>query len=149
MEALMNPRTFFLLLVSGLVAVTSCKDSGTNPRFLLPTPQGAYAYSSLDSNGDAIVRGWFTLVFSETGRVSGEWHFLSITNRTDIGPQTGDGQLTGSVVDTILYLNLNPNWVDNNVYLSGRLDAALYHGRWDWSTFVGITNHGTFEAVRN
>ena len=143
----MNPRLIPSLLVSVVAALAACKDLGTEA--LSPMPHGAYAYSALDSNGATIVRGWFTMVFSDTGTLSGEWHFLPIGSRDDIGPQIGDGQLTGSVIDTMLYVNLNPKYVDRNVFLSGRLDTVFYHGTWVWDTFGGISNRGTFEAIRN
>ena len=47
-----------------------------------------------------------------------------------------------------LYVNLNPGMMDNNVILSGRFDTLSYRGRWEWVSFVGPTNHGTFDAVR-
>ncbi len=144
----MNHRFFHLALILQLAAATGCKDAGPTPP-LLTVPAGAFVYSALDASGSPLVRGWFTLVLTDTAHVTGEWHCTSLTNRTDIGPQTGDGVLAGSVVDTTLSLNLNPGWVDNNVLLSGKLTADAYRGRWAWVTFAGVSSEGAFEAVRN
>ena len=145
----MNCRTVLALLVSAMAGLAGCKDLGSEPLSIPPTPKGGYVYSAFDSNSAPIARGWFTIVLSDTGTVSGEWHIQSIANRGDIGPQSGDGQLTGALFDTTLHVNLNPGWADNNVLLTGRFDTASYHGSWVWATIVGISNRGTFEAVKN
>ncbi len=60
-------------------------------------PDGAYAYGSYDSSGTALVRGWFTIIVSDSTAISGEWHFEPIGNPQRIGPQTGDGSLVGGI----------------------------------------------------
>jgi hypothetical protein len=37
---------------------------------------------------------------------------------------------------------------DNNVFLEGILTGDSLNGNWNWSTFIGITNSGTFTAAR-
>jgi hypothetical protein len=38
--------------------------------------------------------------------------------------------------------------MDNNLQLSGTLQADRYSGQWMWISFIGITNAGSFEAVK-
>lgn len=148
-EKIMKTVMGILLFVLGLTAPIGCGDEGTgiDDRWLV-VPAGAYAYSAFDGEGRAIIEGWFTMEFSDTGTVSGKWHFEALTDRQDIGHQAGDGQLRGALVDTILHVNLNPGWIDNNVILHGTLEDGTYRGTWDWVTYAGVTNHGQFEAVR-
>ena len=148
-EEIMKTGMAILLCVLGLSALVGCRDEGTgiDERWLV-VPAGAYAYSAFDGDGRAIVKGWLTMEFSDTGTVSGRWHFDALSDRQDIGHQAGDGQLRGALVDTILYVDLNPGWIDNNVILYGTMDDGTYRGRWDWVTFAGVTSHGKFEAVR-
>jgi len=58
--------------------------------------------------------------------------------------------LNGFVTDDIYYnINLNPMIAtDDNVFLEGVLSGDSLNGNWNWSTFIGITNGGTFTAKR-
>jgi hypothetical protein len=142
-------RIVVLLTAFGLSAGAGCKDEGTGPDCrLLVVPAGAYFYSAFDNDGQTLVEGWFTLEFSDSSKVTGEWHFNARTDQKDIGRQVGDGKLSGSFADTLLWVDLNPGWIDNNVILHGTLDDGVYRGGWDWVTFIGVTSHGSFEAVR-
>ncbi len=113
-----------------------------------PTQGGRYQYASYDSSGILVVHGWFKLTFVNSESVSGEWHFAPVGNPRDIGPQTGDGTLAGGFHDGKLWIDLNPQFRDNNLLLSGTLDGNRYSGEWAWISFVGITSTGTFEAVK-
>jgi hypothetical protein len=126
----------------------NCTDISINSGFSGPIPRGAYAYSSFDSVGAPIVNGWLTMVFSDSGSISGEWHLRSIGNPEGIGPQTGDGVLIGGTEDTLVWVELNPQFRDHNLELRGSLNGTQYHGRWLWISFVGVTNSGPFNAVK-
>jgi len=67
----------------------------------------------------------------------------------NIGPQDGEGDLIGSVSDTSIYINLQPNFVDNNIILTGIIDNKYIYGKWHWATFAGITNQGNFNSKKN
>jgi hypothetical protein len=71
-----------------------------------------------------------------------------VGNPQDIGPQTGDGTLVGGFHNGKLWVELNPQFRDNNLQLTGTLVGNRYSGEWAWISFVGITSTGTFEAVR-
>lgn len=111
-------------------------------------PPGAFAYTSYDTTGVALVTGWFTMSVSDSSAISGEWHFWSIDDREGIGPQTGEGTLVGGFAEGEVWLELHPQVVDNNLQLRGTLEGDRYAGEWTWITFAGVTSHGTFEALR-
>lgn len=135
-----------LLVLSVLLSVTfwiGCR--GTTTEWV---PNSAFSYTSYDSSGVAVVTGWFTMDLSDSAAVSGEWHFWPIGNPEGIGPQTGSGRLVGGFSESELWVELNPQYVDNNLTLRGTLQGDRYTGDWLWISFVGITNQGTFEAQR-
>ncbi|MCL6100815.1 MAG: hypothetical protein M1391_19830 [Bacteroidetes bacterium] len=45
-------------------------------------------------------------------------------------------------------INLNPNFVDNNVVLQGTMSSDGFNGKWEWIGFAGKLNGGSFNAVR-
>jgi hypothetical protein len=141
-----NMRTslFMIFIIWTGFLVSSCEDGGAGL-----TPFGAYSYISYDSTGRAIVRGWLTLLYRDSSRVTGEWHFAAIGNPEGIGPQVGDGNLAGGMNQDSLWVGLHPEFVDNNLVLFGKLEGSHYRGQWTWISFRGPTNHGTFEATRN
>jgi hypothetical protein len=111
-------------------------------------PKGALQYTSYDSSGTPLVTGWFTMNFSDSVTISGEWHFKPIDSPKNIGPQTGDGNLLGGVHNGQVWVELNPQFVDNNLQLRGTLQGDRYFGRWIWTSYVGVTNAGSFEAIK-
>jgi hypothetical protein len=113
-----------------------------------PIPTGALQYTSYDSSGIPIVAGWLTMNFSDSATISGEWHFEPIDNPKNIGPQTGDGNLVGGVHNGQVWVELNPQFRDNNLQLSGTFEGNRYSGQWMWISFIGPTSQGRFEAIR-
>lgn len=134
---------FWCLLVSVTAGAAGC-DALT-----APGPAGSYRYTSYDTTGVAVVTGWFTMNIADSGPVSGEWHFSPLGKPQGIGPQTGDGRLVGSFRDGRLWIELNPQVFDDNLQLIGTFQGNRYAGTWTWSSFIGVTNHGTFEAMQH
>jgi len=64
-----------------------------------------------------------------------------------IGPQVGRGKLTGRVYGTTIGLGLNPDMVDNNVFLAGTIVGGRITGVWEYAGFPGVLNRGTFAAA--
>jgi hypothetical protein len=114
-----------------------------------PASDGRYQYTSYDTTGAVLVRGWFTMVVSDSNTISGEWHFTAVDNPKNIGPQTGDGKLVGGIQGTTRWLELNPQYRDNNLGLYGTLEGNHFTGTWQWISFVGVTNQGPFVAERH
>lgn len=111
-------------------------------------PKGAYAYTGYDTSGTEIVNGWFTMVFSDSIHCVGEWHFKRVSGNQDIGPQIGEGELVGGIENGNVWINLNPTWADNNVFLNGRIAGDVYEGTWMWVTIAGPWIGGSFKALR-
>lgn len=110
-------------------------------------PAGAYKYRAYDSTGTKVVEGWFRLDLQDSSSFEGEWHTEAVGSPENTGHQVGDGNLIGHLqVDNRIWLNFNPGWRDNNVFLYGDYSIDDISGSWIWETFVGVTNHGTFEA---
>jgi hypothetical protein len=111
-------------------------------------PDGQYSYTSYDTTGEPIVKGWFTISFVDSVRVTGEWHFRAIGNPEHIGPQIGDDSLQGEYRKTDLWIGLNPRYVDNNIFLSGIMYGKQINGTWTYSTIAGPVNGGSFVAIK-
>lgn len=111
-------------------------------------PAGAYTYTGYDSTGAKIVKGWIKIVFDDSLHLSGEWELDKIGDPQKIGPQVGSGNLVGSLENHQLVLNLNPNYVDNNVFLVCPYDDQKLTGKWNYSGFPGKINYGTFVAEK-
>jgi len=111
-------------------------------------PDGGYAYTGFGSDGAVIVRGWLTLDLANPARVTGAWHLDPVGSPQNIGPQTGDGQILGQMSDGTLNVDLNPGNADNNVFLTGPVGGNAFRGRWTYSSFAGVVNEGSFEALR-
>jgi len=47
-----------------------------------------------------------------------------------------------------MYIDLNPNIRDANVFLRGTIDGKRFHGKWTFSAYTGPVTEGTFEAIR-
>ena len=133
-----------ILLLGLLLAGVFCDKLPGDP----PSgPEGIYRYAAQDSTGGLIVKGWFTLVRSDSIYFDGEWHFKKVAESYDVGPQIGDGTLVGKFDGEQLNINLNPGMMDNNVLLSGTVADGSYAGTWTWVTIIGPTTGGTFTAL--
>jgi hypothetical protein len=132
---------FFLLLTT--VLWVGCKRASSDS-----IPAGAYAYTSYDSSGAVLVRGWLTIIISDSTTISGEWHLKPIGDSQRIGPQTGDGNLVGGINGAKVWIELNPKVRNNNLQLNGTLTPSKLAGQWSWISYDGVGNQGAFEAVR-
>ena len=107
-----------------------------------------FNYNGYDSLGARINTSALKLIVNDPN-ISGEWQLTMIGNVENAGSQFDSGSLNGIVTDDIHYhINLNPMIADDNVNLEGILTSDSLNGNWNWSTFIGITNSGTFTAVR-
>ena len=105
-------------------------------RILGDTAHVQYAYTGYDRNGKEIVKGTLSLAVDDSGRISGTWD-LALTDTTAImiGPQVGEGTLVGEVRGEEAGINLNPDFVDNNVLLFGHFTMAGIAGVWQYVGF--------------
>ncbi len=124
-----------------IILLYSCQESPVTTQ----RSNGSYQYRASDSTGILLVTGWMELNFPDSTTISGKWHLDAVENPKNIGPQTGDGKLAGGVHNGQMWVDLNPQFKDNNVVLVGTMEAHRFWGQWMWLTFVGVTNKGRFE----
>lgn len=111
-------------------------------------PSGAYAYTSYDSSGIELVSGWLTIIAKDSVTIAGEWHLDAMGNPEGIGPQTGNGKLVGGIDGEKAWIELNPSVRNDNLQLNGILAHGRFDGQWAWINYNGVSNLGTFHAVR-
>ncbi len=140
-------KLLFIVLLALLFSFASCDNESNS--LVGPTPSGAYSYTSFDSLGMAIVRGWFTMIHEDSTKLIGNWSFQKIGNPQDVGPQVGAGKLVGGVDQDKIWVELNPQYRDHNLQLQGSITGNKFSGEWMWLSLAGISNHGTFVAIKN
>lgn len=140
----MGKIKYILAIGALLVMVFACKE---NP-FDVKKDLKIYIYSAFDSTGVKIVSGVLEIEIQKNNVVSGNWKFDKIGNPENIGSQIGSGNLSGSIEDSMLNIDLNPNYRDNNVFLNAKYDTHRMNGDWMFVGFAGPINKGTFTAVR-
>ena len=133
-----------LLFLLFVLLLSNCSESTTGV-----TPARDFKYTAFDSSGEKIVEGRFNFNFQDSTSFSfeGEWHFEKVGNPQNIGPQVGSGSLVANLEGEEIFIDLNPNFADNNVVLTGNYTGNKISGDWTWITFVGETNRGNFEAI--
>jgi len=140
-----------IVVVSSSIACSPAKIIGETK----PFPVGEYQYTGYNKKGDKIVEGRLSITSVETVRIGseqtvqfkGDWQLEKSGNEEKIGPQSGKGDLVGSIIKGELFINLNPNMADNNVNLRGVVTGKRFHGSWSYDGFAGSMNQGTFEAA--
>jgi len=128
-------KCFIVAIMLGSLVAIGCNDSGVNT----PAMSGTYLYTGYASKSLRIVhKGWLTLDVTDSSNVTGTWQF----NGQD------PGQLAGSFQEGMLRLNLNPQFVDNNLFLSGVVEGRRFSGSWAQVGFPGVMAEGSFVAER-
>jgi hypothetical protein len=128
-----------------MIFICSCgnKDSITASK-----AEQTFYYKSYDLNHNLIVHGWLEIKFSNSDEISGTWNLQKVGNPEDIGPQVGTGELIGGLTNKdSIWIELNPEYIDNNLQLCGKYKISTITGKWIWSSYAGITNQGYFNAV--
>lgn len=130
-----------IALASFLLLSFCSEDSSTNSSLTI------YKYSGYDSTGNKIITGYLWIDSADSSVVKGRWDFKRVSNEENLGPQIGSGNFDG-VKDSQgnMSLNLNPEWIDNNVFLIGSFNNLQYRGDWNYVGFPGVINAGSFEA---
>jgi hypothetical protein len=141
-EGIMIRQALFLAAVFLLIG---CADLGSD---IGPVVPGSYRYAAYDTSGTLVVQGWFSLVIRDSASITGEWHFTAAGSPKNIGPQIGDGQLVAAIQGGSIWIELQPQYRDNNLMLTARLGSRDLSGTWQWSTFIGPTAAGTFTAKK-
>ena len=139
----MNSKLLFIFLLLSNCFLLTCNDSIVDS-----LSNGNYNYTAYDSLGIVVAEGKLFFKFQDSSNVKGEWEIKKVGNPQNIGPQIGKGKLEGELTDGQLMIGLNPDYVDNNVTLVGEIENNIYSGSWFYSSFIGLTNYGLFEAKK-
>jgi hypothetical protein len=109
-----------------------------------------YKYTGYDSSWNKVVSGYLWIDKIDSVEVTGRWDFKQVGITQNIGPQIGKGIFKGaSNMFGTLSLNLNPGFVDNNVFLNGSLQLPNeFNGSWQYIGFPGQINWGRFKATQ-
>lgn len=133
-----------IALTSFLMFSSCSDDSPTN------SSSKTYKYTGYDSTGNKIISGYLWIDSVDSTVVKGRWDFKQVSNEENLGPQTGKGNFEGiKDLQGNMSLNLNPGWIDNNVFLIGSFHNLHYNGDWNYVGFPGVINSGSFEAVQH
>ena len=139
----MNSKLLFIFLLLSSCFLLTCNNSIVDS-----LSNGNYNYTAYDSLGRVVAEGELFFKFQDSSNVKGEWEIVEVGNPQNIGPQIGKGKLEGELTDGQLMIGLNPDYVDNNVTLVGEIENNIYSGSWFYSSFIGLTNYGLFEAKK-
>lgn len=127
-----------LTILFAAITFSAC-DEETNPN-------ESYQYSGFDGMGIQIISGSFSIELGDSTDITGQWIFEALGDPENIGPQIGTGLFIGTIDSTVFSVNLNPQYVDNNVDLWGTIIGDQIIGEWYYTTLHGMTNQGTFTA---
>ena len=139
----------YVIIISLLLCIFfSCEKDKSSVGFG-PGPSGSFSYLSYDSLGTPVVSGWLTFEMTDSVKIDGSWQLKRLINRDDLGPQFGEGELIGQIEDLSIWMELNPQFRDHNLSLVGTISNSRIEGKWYWVSLPGVTNWGTFRAVKN
>ncbi len=137
----------FLLTVLLAAALLGCNASV--PVNVPIRPTNKYIYTGYDSSGNVITTGYLIINIQDSSHVTGQWKIDTIGHpQSYIGPQVGNGSLSGGFNQGKLLLGINPQYVDAGVELIGTFTGNTYTGRWQFNSIRGIANSGMFRSVR-
>lgn len=141
-------NVLFASLFLNLIFVVSCEDKEkSNDGF-----NGTYEYTAYYAKSLVVcASGRINIEMSPDSSFTGSWDIKGANNynQNDIGMQIGQGELWGSIKNGEIYIDLNPDYVDNNVNLLGNGNIAKISGIWLYSTLKGIQSSGSFELIKN
>jgi hypothetical protein len=133
----------FLLLPLLLLMASACEDLG--PR---EGVAGVYRYTAYDDQGSLVITGELFFRRMDSTMVSGTWRFSASGSPEGLGPQIGEGNFLGNIQGGQMSLDLNPQYRDHNVILTGTITETRYEGEWMWVGYGGPIESGTFEAEK-
>jgi hypothetical protein len=99
-----------------------------------------------DVSGEVVARGDIKLPGALPvggGSFDGYWHLKAAREGFPIQRAEG-GRYSGRVEGDEVTIDLNPDMIDNNVVLVGRAIGGMMTGRWQYSSFAGSREMGSF-----
>ena len=130
-------KSFWLIL--SLIFAFSCEDKENS--------NGTYEYTAYFAKSLVIcANGSMEMTIATDSTITGSWDISAADgfSEKEIGPQIGTGKLEGSIKAGKIFINLNPEWADNNILLNADYSKDQFGGSWVWSTFRGPSASGGF-----
>ncbi len=139
-----------LILAGCTAAVKQAAQPAIVPPVVTPAgviPIGTYKYTALDQEGKVIAAGELYITAATPSSVTGTWEIKTAAPQEMTGPQNGKGAIHGSVEPKsgLIYLDLNPDMMDNNVVLTGIFKDGKLSGAWGWYGYA-VKIKGSFTA---
>ena len=137
----------------GLVLIAACSAGASGPQgesrpsWKVGSNHADYAVARDSAPGTWLLRGSWDFEIGADSAISGTWraHWLVADTLAQIGPQVGSGVLSGRLQSHgALSIDLNPNLVDNNVWVRVGPTERGAEATWVWSTFAGPWTGGPF-----
>ena len=126
-------------LILCLLFACSCEDKENS--------NGTYKYTAYFGKSLVVcASGFIEMTIAIDSTITGSWEISAANefSEKEIGPQIGTGKLEGSIKAEKIFINLNPEWIDNNILLNADYSKDQFAGSWVWSTFIGPTASGSF-----
>ena len=137
--------TFAFLLLFGIFGI-ACT-ANTQDRSTSGISAGIYHYIAKDKSGAIVAEGKLEITSLKADAIGGKWEIKTSAPMPQTGPQSGKGKIGGQLSGNKIMLDLNPDWRDNNVVLSGKFQKGKISGTWGWNGIAGTMAEGTFEAT--
>ncbi|MGD8307704.1 MAG: hypothetical protein PVF17_13685 [Ignavibacteria bacterium] len=132
-------------ILSLLLLLNFCAASEVYQEF----PYGNLQYRSYNFRGDLVGEGTLYISQSDSNSVTGNWNIRKVRDCNTCGTaQFGSGFLTGYIENDVMYINLNPDEIEVDTYLTGSVESGEFKGKWNWQDQVGFGYYGTFEATK-
>ena len=126
-------------LILCLLFACSCEDKENS--------NGTYKYTAYFGKSLVVcASGFIEMTIAIDSTITGSWE-ISAANKyseKEIGPQIGTGKLEGNIKAGKIFMNLNPGWADNNIFLNADYSKDQFKGSWLWSAFIGPSASGSF-----
>jgi hypothetical protein len=126
-------------LILCLLFACSCEDKENS--------NNIYEYTAYFARNLVVcASGAIEMTIATDSTITGSWDISPADgfSEKDIGPQIGTGKLEGNIKAGKIFINLNPEWIDNNILLNADYSKDQFAGSWVWSTFIGPTSSGSF-----
>ena len=103
-------------------------------------------YTGSRESGEVAVTGILHLTRLDTIHMEGSWRLRVVGDPTGLGHQDGEGSLVGTLTDSSISFNLNPEFIDNNILGVGVRVENGFEGTWVWVGYPGVLSQGSFHA---
>jgi hypothetical protein len=114
--------------------------------------KGEYTFNMRDSTGSNLCEGTLNIIMPDSENVSGDIQVTKVYQENFPGLSAIGRKIEGKYYKQTgtLSIDANPVVTDNNVFINVKPSGSSgsLKGTWSYSTFAGVKNKGTFNAVK-